>query len=161
MKFLLTDKDFKATKKADLIELYKELYDRYFCQHADLRDAQTELKKLRQEQAEAAAKKTAVKQFEHDASKAYERIKHNHRVMGKPMTATQLKTILSFMAERDYGFSTTELIGKSALWANALINKMMQTKNTIPKRAKQYNPDELYARFIKKYPEWDKEVSTK
>ena len=161
MKFLLSAKEFKEINKEDLVELYKELYDRYFCQHVDLRDAQMELKKLRQEQAEAAAKKTAVKQFEHDASKAYERIKHNHRVMGKPMTTTQLKTILSFMAERDYGFSTTELIGKSALWASALINKMMQTKNIIPKIAKPYSPEEVYCRFIAKYPEWYKEVITK
>ena len=77
------------------------------------------------------------------------------------MTATQLRTILSFMAERDFGFSTTELIGKSTLWANALINKMIKTKAEHPKRIKPYNPDELYARFIKKYPEWYKEVSTK
>lgn len=161
MKFLLTDKAFKATKKADLIELYKTLYDKYFCIQTDLRDAQTELKKLRQEQATAAAKKTAVKQFEHAASKAYEHIKHNHRVMGKPMTATQLKTILSFMAERDYGFSTTELIGKSIVWANALIHKMIKTKAEHPKRIKPYNPEELYGRFIAKYPEWYKEVITK
>ena len=43
MKFLISDKDFKATKKADLIELYKELYDRYFCQHAELKTTVKEL----------------------------------------------------------------------------------------------------------------------
>ena len=161
MKILLSEKDFKGTKKAALVELYKELYDRYFCQQTELREAKAELKKLRQAQAAAVAKKTAVKQYEHDASKAYERINHNHKVIGKPMTAKQLRTILSFMAERDYGFSTSELIGKSALWANALINKMVQTKSTIPKRTKPYNPDDLYDRFIKKYPGWYKEVNTK
>ena len=161
MKILLNEKDFKGTKKAELVELYKELYGRYFCQETELREAKTELKKLRQAQAAATNKKVAVRQYAHDASKAFERINHNHQVIGKPMTATQLRTILSFMAERDYGFSTTELIGKSALWANALINKMVQTKGSIPKRVKPYNPEELYGRFIQKYPEWNKEVSAK
>ena len=159
MKFLLSNKDFKTTKKADLIQSYKELYDRYFCQQTELQEAKEELKKLRQ--AATKTTKATTKVYEHDASKAYERINHNHRVIGKPMTATQLKTILSFMAERDYGFSTTELIGKSTLWANALINKMIKTKAAHPKRVKQYNPEELYGRFIAKYPEWYKEVSAK
>ena len=159
MKFLLSNKDFKATKKADLIQSYKELYDRYFCQQTELQEAKAELKKLRQ-----AARKTTkptTKVYEHDASKAYERINHNYKLIGQPMTATQLKTILSFMAERDYGFGTAELLGKSTLWANALINKMIQTKATHPKRPKPYNPEELYNRFIRKYPEWYTEVITK
>lgn len=159
MKVLLNNKDFKGTKKAELIELYKELYGRYFCLQTELREAKAELKKLKQ--AEAKAKKMPIKKHEHDASKAYAQINNNHKVVGKPMTATQLKTILSFMAERDYGFSTAELIGKSALWANALINKMVQTKSIIPKRVKPYDPEEIYNRFIRKYPEWYKEVITK
>ena len=159
MKFLLSSKDFKATKKADLIQAYKELYDRYFCQQTELQEAKAELKKLRQ--TAAGTTKTTAKAYEHDASKAYKRINNNTNLIGRPMTATQLKTILSFMAERDYGFGTAELLGKSTLWANALIHKMIQTKATHPKRPKPYNPDELYARFIRKYPEWYKEVITK
>ena len=161
MKILLSEKDFKGTKKAELIELYKELYSEYFCQQTELLEAKSELKKLRQAEAARAEKKTTPKQYAHDASKAFKSISNNHKVAGKPMTATQLKTILSFMAERDYGFSTSELIGKSVLWANALINKMVQTKGSIPKRVKPYNPEEIYNRFISKYPEWYKEVSAK
>ena len=161
MKVLLSAEDFKVTEKAELIEVYKELYNRYFCMQTELHEVKYELRTLRQEQAAAADKKTAPKQYAHDASKAFKSINDNCRVVGKPMTATQLKTILSFMAERDYGFSTSELIGKSVLWANALINKMIKEKAKYPKRLQRYNPEELYTRFIQKYPEWYKEVSAK
>ena len=161
MKVLLSAKDFKVTKKAELIELYKELYNKYFCMQTELAEAKSELKKLRQAEAARAEKKATPKQYAHDASKAFERINKNTRVVGKPMTATQLKLILTMMSERDYGFGTEVLVNKTTIWANALINKMIKEKSKYPKRTQRYNPEDLYDRFIRKYPEWYKEVNTK
>ena len=87
-------------------------------------------------------------------NKKHEDIMSNHRVIGKPMSDDQLRAVLKQVA-----YYEITLPENFCTFTVVQVSELIQTLSTmikqgeVVKRKGHYNPDDLYQRFLQKYPE--------
>jgi hypothetical protein len=127
-------KNLNTLKKAELIEMVKELQAKV-----------EELTRVPEPEA---------KPEEKTLSKKHEDIMTNHKVVGKPMSESQLRAILKTVAY--YEVSLTDSFPSFDVQQASELIQVLSDKikgGAIAKRIGHYNVDELYDKFIHKYPE--------
>lgn len=128
-------KNLNTMKKAELIEMVKELQAKV-----------EELTRVPEPEVKQPAETTP--------NKKHEDIMSNHRVIGKPMSEDQLRAVLKQVAYYEItlpeNFCTFTVVQVSELIQSL---SAMIKQGQVVKRKGHYNPDDLYQRFLQKYPE--------